>query len=167
MMLKSDADLKKKMTRIWWILIRAVKSLKNFHFNWFLPCKVYNVWPWKCTEELSFMKMKIHANLKKSRLVVSKMTWGIWQIFIRTHESVKIVFFMRSFCQKQKMQELKIYRGFMCNETEEWWKSWRGIDLPFQNWHKQFDEFSLEHQKVSKIYTLMGCFWLKSIIFFS
>ena len=53
----------------------------------------------------------------------------------------------------------------MCNDTEEWWKIWRGIDLSFQNWHKEFDEFWLEHLKVSKIYTLMGCFWPKYIMF--
>ena len=36
-----------KMTRIWWILIWALKSLKNLHFDWSLLCKVYNVWPKK------------------------------------------------------------------------------------------------------------------------
>ena len=53
----------------------------------------------------------------------------------------------------------------MCHENEEWCKIWRGIDLSFQNWHKEFDEFWLEHLKVSKIYTLMGCFWPKYIMF--
>ena len=46
----------------------------------------------------------------------------------------------------------------MCNDNEEWWKIWRGIDLLFQNWHKEFDEFWLENSKVSKIYTLIGYF---------
>ena len=104
-------------------------------------------------------------NLKKNWLVVWKMTGGIWQIFIRTFESVKIGTFMGSFCPKQKMHELKIYRGVMCNDTEKLWKIWRGTDLLFQNWHKQFDKLWLEHGKVSKIYTLMGCFWLKYIMF--
>ena len=57
------------------------------------------------------------------------------------------------------------YRGVMCNDTEEWWKIWRGIDLLFQNWHKEFDEFWFENLKVSKIYTLMRCFWPKYIMF--
>ena len=51
------------------------------------------------------------------------------------------------------------------NDTEEWWKIWRGIDLSFQNWHKEFDEFWLENSKVSKMYTLVGCFWPKYIMF--
>ena len=46
----------------------------------------------------------------------------------------------------------------MCDDTEEWWKIWRGIDLSFQNWQKELDEYWLEHLKVSKIYTLMCCF---------
>ena len=37
--------------------------------------------------------------------------------------------------------------------------------MSFQNWHKKFDEFWLEHWKVSKVCTLMDCFWPKYIIF--
>ena len=36
-----------KLTRIRWILIQALKSLQNFHFDWSLSCKVYNLWPKK------------------------------------------------------------------------------------------------------------------------
>ena len=32
------------------------------------------------------------------------------------------------------------YRGAISNDAEEWWKIWRGIDLPFQNWHKEFND---------------------------
>ena len=63
------------------------------------------------------------------------------------------------------MHELKIYRGVMGNDTKELWKVLRGIDLLFKNWHKEFDEFLLENLKVSKTYTLMGCFWPKYIMF--
>ena len=47
----------------------------------------------------------------------------------------------------------------------EWWKIWTGIDLSFQNWHKEFDKFWLDHLKVLKTYSLMGCFWTKWIMF--
>ena len=57
------------------------------------------------------------------------------------------------------------YRGVISNDTEEWWKIWKVIDLSFRNWHKEFDEFWLENLKVSKIYTLMGCVWPKFIMF--
>ena len=29
----------------------------------------------------------------------------------------------------------------MIRETEEGYKIWRGIDLLFQGWHKEFDKF--------------------------
>ena len=90
-----------------------------------------------------------------------EITWGIWQIFIRTLESVKIGTFMADFGPGYKIHELKIYRRVICNDTKGWWKIWSGIDLLFQNWHKEFDEFWFENLKVSKIYTLMGCFWPK------
>ena len=62
------------------------------------------------------------------------------------------------------MYELKIYRGVMCHDNEEWCKIWRGIDLSFQNWHGKFDEFWPKHLKVSKIFTLMCSFWAKYIL---
>ena len=49
-----------------------------------------------------------------------KLTWGIWQIFTRALESVKIGTLMGTFCPKQKIYELKIYRRVMCHDNEEW-----------------------------------------------
>ena len=57
----------------------------------------------------------------------------------RTFESLKIGLLMGSFYPKQKMYELKIYRGVLYHENKEWYKSWRGIDLSVQNWHEEFD----------------------------
>ena len=53
----------------------------------------------------------------------------------------------------------------MCHDNEESCKNWRGIDLSFQNWHKEFDKFWPEHWKISKICTLIGCFCPKYIMF--
>ena len=68
----------------------------------------------------------------------------------------------------------------MRHDNEEWWKFWRRIDLSFQNWREEFDEFWSEHLKVSnkefikfwpehskvaKIFTLMSSFWAKYILF--
>ena len=63
------------------------------------------------------------------------------------------------------MYELKICRGVMCLDNEEWCKISRGLDLSVQNWHKEFDKFWAEHSKISKMCTLMGCFWPKYIMF--
>ena len=68
---------------------------------------------------------------------------------------------MGSICSKKKIYELKIYWGAISNDTEEWWKIWRGNDLTFQNWHEEFDEFWSEHWKISITCTLMGFFWTK------
>ena len=47
---------------------------------------------------------------------------------------------MGSFWAKYILFELKKYRGVIFNETEEGYKIWTGIDLSFQNWHKEFDK---------------------------
>ena len=97
--------------------------------------------------------------------MLPKMAWGIWQIFIRVHESLKIGAMMASFCLMLKIYEVKIYRRVMCHDNEEWCKNWRGIDLPIQNCHEEFGEFWHEHSKILKICTLMGCFSPKYIMF--
>ena len=53
----------------------------------------------------------------------------------------------------------------MCIDSEEWCKSWRGIDLLFQNWDEEFHEFWCEHLKVSEVWTLMGSLWPRYIMF--
>ena len=69
------------------------------------------------------MTLKSRAKLEEKLTCGLDMTWGIWQIFIRTLESVKIGTFMTYFCPKQKMHELKIYTGVMCNDIAEWRKN--------------------------------------------
>ena len=93
---------------------------------------------------------------RKTGLCFQKLTWGI---FTTALESLQIGTLMASFCLKLKMYELKIYRGVMCHENEEWCKIWRGIDLSVQNWHEEFDKFWPKHSKISKRCTLIGCFW--------
>ena len=34
----------------------------------------------------------------------------------------------------------KKYRGIIFHKTEEGYKIWRGINLSFKNWHKEFDK---------------------------
>ena len=101
--LKKNLFFVSKMTRTWWILIRALKSLKYLHFDWPLLCKVYNVWPRKAQRRYVSWHSRVMQNLKKNWLVVWKMAWGIWQIFIRTLESNKIGTFMGSFLSKVEM----------------------------------------------------------------
>ena len=101
-----------KMTRIWRILIRALKSLQNVHFDWSLSCKVYNVWPKKVQRSYLSWHWRVMQNLNKNWFEVWKMTWG-------TIENVKISTFMGSICLKYKTHELKSYRGVMLNDIKE------------------------------------------------
>ena len=90
----------------------SVKSLKKIAFQlavFYQSIKCLSV---KSTEKLSFMTLKTDAKFeKKNWLVVWKMLRGIWQIFTRVLESLKIETLTRFFCPKLKMYELKIYKG--------------------------------------------------------
>ena len=63
---------------IWQILIRALKSLTKFHFNWLLLSKVYIVSDKKVQRSYLPWHWRVMQNLKKTWLVVWKMTGGIW-----------------------------------------------------------------------------------------
>ena len=76
-----------------------------------------------------------------------------------TFRGWKIGALMGSFYAMKKMYEFKIHMGFMCHGNKEWRKNWKEIDLSVQNWHEGFHEFWPVHSKISKICTLMGCFW--------
>ena len=83
-----------------------------------------------------------------------------------THSEVSKIFtLMGSFWAKHIFFELKKYSGVIFHQTEEGYKIWRGIDLSFQNWHKEFDKFWPEYSEVPKKFTLMGSFWEKYILF--
>ena len=90
-------------------------------------------------------------NLERNWLVVSKLTWGIWQIFTKQSKVSKIFNLMGFFWAKYILFELKKYGGDIFHDTEEWCKSWRKTDLWFKKWQEEFDKFSLEHLKVSKL----------------
>ena len=46
----------------------------------------------------------------------------------------------KSHSGKYILFELKKYRRIFFHETEEGYKICRGVDLSFQNWHKEFDK---------------------------
>ena len=111
-------------------------------------------------------------NLKKNWLVVSKMSRGIWKVFIRVHERVLTAW---------KVSKDGFFSGPYfpvfglnteinpCIQSEYWKiqtrKIQKGIDLPVENWQKLFNKFWPEHLKISRISTLLGCFWPKYIMF--
>ena len=66
---------------IWEILTRALENVKNLHFNGLLLPKVHNVWSRKEQRSYVWWHWTLMQNLKENWL--SKMTWGIQQIFTR------------------------------------------------------------------------------------
>ena len=168
-------------TEEWWKIWRGIDlSFQNWHKEfdefWLENSKVSNIytlmgcfWPNYIIAELKKYRGVIFDCTqdwckvwrRKTGLCFQKLTWGIRQIFTRALESLQIGTLIACFYLKLKMYELKIYRGVICHENEEWCKNWRGTDLSVQNWHEEFDEFWPEHSKISKICTLMGFFWTK------
>ena len=76
--------------RLWWILAQALENLKNSHNNGQSFTKVYNVWVKKVQRSYVWWQWILIQNLKKNWLLLSKLTWGIWETFTRTLESLKI-----------------------------------------------------------------------------
>ena len=72
--LKKNKFLVSKMTRIWWIFIWAIKNFKNVHFDWYLLCKVCNVWPNNVQRSYRSWHWSFMQNFKKNWFVV-------WKIF--------------------------------------------------------------------------------------
>ena len=67
---------------IWRVLTRALESLDNFHFNVLLLSKAYIVWAKKVQRSYVWLHWRLMQNLEEKWLVLSKMTWGTWQICI-------------------------------------------------------------------------------------
>ena len=93
--MKNDAKFKlKELTYRFKIDMRnlvnfdtSTQNSQNVNFDWFLLCKVYNVWPKKVQRSYLQWHWIVMQNLKKNQLVVWKMAWTIWQIFTRAFEN--------------------------------------------------------------------------------
>ena len=94
---------------------------------------------------------KFDEELMVTKLVVTKVTWGIWWITMRAVASLKICTLLCYFCWKYIMFESKRCRGIMCHSTEEWCKIWRGTDMCFEKWHGEFGELHRNTQKSSSL----------------
>ena len=63
----------------------------------------------------------------------------------------KIFTLMDSFWPKYIMFEFRKYRRVIFDVIQDWCKVWLKTYLCFQKWHEEFDKFSPEHLKVSKL----------------
>ena len=86
---------------IWRILTRTLKTLRNLHFNGLLLTKVYNIRAKKVQRTRTYVWWFwiLIQNLKENWLVLSKMAWRIWLIFVHSLKN-------SNFILESKMGEL-------------------------------------------------------------
>ena len=141
-------------------------SFQNWHeeFDEFWPkhLKVSKMFILMC----SFWAKYLLFELKKYRGVIFQETeegYKIWgridspcqnchkefdKFWVVGSKVSKIFPLMGSLWASYILFELKKYRGVIFHETEEGYKIWTGINLSFQNWHKEFDKIWPEYLKV-------------------
>ena len=102
---------------------------------------------------------------KATEIFVTIENVFFYLIFSLTHLVFDFLIFIYIYIYIYILFKLKKYRRVIFHRTEEGYKIWRGIDLLFQDCHKEFEKFGPEHSKVSKSFILMGSLWGKYILF--
>ena len=96
------------MTRIRWILTWALKSLENLHFDWFLLCKVFNVWIKKVRKSYLSWHWRVMQIWRKTDLWFGKWHDGFGK-FSPEHSKVsKLGLWWDPFVQSRKCTSLKL-----------------------------------------------------------
>ena len=115
----------------------------------------------KSTEELCLMTLKMMQSLRKSWPVVPKMDLVIFNA--SSGKSENLHFDVLILSKVYYVWTKKKYR-VLCHNHEEWCKIWRGTDLCLKIDIRTLANFD-QTLKSLKIWTLMGFFWSKSIVF--
>ena len=124
--------------RVWQSLKKNWHVVSNMTKGiWWLPSNHSKVW-----KLLFVQSIKVWAKKKKKEkyrgvifydteqwckiwiildLVVSKLAWGIWWTFTKSHKNLKICTLMGSFCQKRNNSDRKFQKN-LCHNTERWCK---------------------------------------------
>ena len=95
----------------------------------------------KSTEKLSFMTLKTDAKFEEKLTCDLENHMRNSEKFYRSTRMSQNWDFNGIFSSKVEVYKLKVHRGVMYHDAEEWSKTWRGINLSFQFWHEEFDEF--------------------------
>ena len=123
MALKTDEQFEEELTCRFKIDVRnlmnfdsSTRKSQKFAPSWAAFDQSINVWAKKVRRSHSSWHWRMMLNLKRNWLVLPKMTWVIYQIFIRALKSLKIGTFMGSFYPKKKIYELT---GELCVERKK------------------------------------------------
>ena len=106
--LKRNLFFVSKMTRIWWILIRALKSLKNLHFDLSILCKVYNFWPKKVEKSMFHDTEESCKIWRKTDLGFRKWHEEFGKFSLEHLKTSKLVFSWDPFVQSRKFMSCKL-----------------------------------------------------------
>ena len=116
------------MTRIWWILIRALSSLKNSNSDWSLLYKVKNVWPKKVQRSYILWHWRTMQNLKKLTCGLENDTRNLANFHQNTWKCQNW-YFMGFFSPKWKMHELQLMEELQVMTLKNDKKIWRETDF--------------------------------------
>ena len=147
MTLKGVAKFKRKLTCG---LKNDIRNLVNFHasswksenlhFDWIHLSKAYKYLDEKVQRRYVSWHWRVMQSLKKSWLLVPKMTWGIWWILMQAAASLEICTLMCYFCQYHIKFQPKKYRRIISHYTEKRSKLWRKTHFLFEKWHEKIGE---------------------------
>ena len=152
---------------IWQILTRALGSLKNIHFDVLFLSRVFIVWAKKVQRSYLSWHWRVIQNLERNRHVVSKLTWGIWQILTRALENLENFDFNGLFLSRVYIAwAKKVQRSYL-----SW--HWRVIQnsernrliVCFKIDMRNLTNFDLSTWKLQKNFPLIGSFSAKYVLF--
>ena len=161
--LKRNLFFVSKMTRIWWILIRALKSLKHLHFDWSLLCKVYNVWPKKVQRSI------FHDTEESCKIWRKTDLWfGKWHEefgkFSSEHLKVsKLVFSWDPFVQSIKCMSYKLTEELQVMTLKNGEKSEEELTCHFKIDIKNLRNFDSRTQCLKNYLTKLYNVWAKKV----
>ena len=131
------------------------QSLIKFHFDWSLSCKIYNVWPKNAQRSYLSWHWSAMQNLKKNRLVVWKIKWGIWQTFIKALDNALM-----------KVTNLKSryvwWHWRMIQNLKGNWLIWKLAEEIWQVLTREFESFKNLHFN-GKLLTKVFNVWSKKV----
>ena len=164
--MRNDAKFEEELTFCHFKI--DMRSLMNFDKFWPIHPKVSKIFTlmgsfWAKHKLLELKKYRgvIFRNTEERRKIWrgTDLLFQVWHEefdeFWPKHSKVsKSFILMGSFSAKFMLFELKKDRWDILHDNEDWCKTWRGIDLSFQNWHEEFNKFwpgALEIRKSQKV----------------
>ena len=139
-----------KLTRNLAIFHQSTWKSPNWDLDGILLSKFEYVWAWNLQGNYVSWQWRMMQKSKRSWLVSSKLTWGIWRILTWAFENLKKLHFNGLLLTKvYNVWAKEMYRGVMFDGIEYWCKIWRKTGLCFLSifvYRLKNSDFILESQ---------------------